>query len=94
MSAVATGWEVPSPVRGALANARVDDASVWWDRMRSDRERATRRQTKELREITAAVERRCHALDAAALVLSGSTARGRRTEISDLDYHVIGAGRV
>lgn len=30
--------------------------------------------------------------DAHTLILSGSTARGRRTEISDLDYHVIGSG--
>jgi hypothetical protein len=91
MSAGAAGWEMPRPVRGALANAGLEDASVWLDRLRSDRERATRHQTRELLEITATVERRCHALDAPALILSGSTARGRRTDISDLDYHVIGA---
>jgi predicted nucleotidyltransferase len=91
MSTGAARWEIPRPARGALANARAGDASVWADRLRADRERATRNQTRELLAITATVEKRCHALEAAALILSGSTARGRRTDVSDLDYHVIGA---
>lgn len=33
---------------------------------------------------------RARSASAAAIVLSGSTARGRRTLVSDLDYHVIG----
>jgi HEPN domain-containing protein len=33
---------------------------------------------------------RARSADAHALILSGSTARGSRTEISDLDYHLVG----
>lgn len=40
--------------------------------------------------ITHAIEARSHELGADALVLTGSTARNRRTRVSDLDYHVIG----
>jgi hypothetical protein len=36
-----------------------------------------------------AVTERALAAGAAALILSGSTARGHRTDISDLDYHLI-----
>jgi hypothetical protein len=36
------------------------------------------------------VEARSRELGALALILSGSTARGRRTRVSDLDYPVIG----
>jgi len=37
------------------------------------------------------MESRARALGAEALVLTGSTARGARSAVSDLDYHVIGA---
>ena len=67
------------------------DAELWASRLLRDRRRAARHQTAELAAITAAVESRSHGLGAAALVLTGSTARGRRTDVSDLDYHVIGA---
>lgn len=33
---------------------------------------------------------RARPVEANALILSGSTARGRRTEISDIDYHLVG----
>ena len=36
--------------------------------------------------------RRARSAGARALILSGSTARGRRTDVSDLDYHLIGPG--
>jgi len=55
-----------------------------------DRDRAERYQTKVQRLITAAVVERSLALGASAVALTGSTARRRRTAISDLDYHVIG----
>jgi hypothetical protein len=45
----------------------------------------------ELQELHAVVVMRAQAAGSPALILSGSTARGRRTEISDLDYHLIGA---
>lgn len=38
-----------------------------------------------------AVVDRARTARASALVLTGSTVRGRRTEISDLDYHLIGS---
>jgi hypothetical protein len=58
--------------------------------MREDRDRAERCQTPEQRAITATVMSRAIALGASGFALTGSTARKRRTAISDLDYHVIG----
>jgi hypothetical protein len=62
----------------------------WTRRMREDRDRAERCQTPEQREITATVMSRAVALGASGFALTGSTARMRRTAVSDLDYHVIG----
>lgn len=84
-------WREPAPTREGLAQLGLPDAELWASRLLLDRERAARHQTAELVAITAAVESRSHELGAAALVLTGSTARGRRTDVSDLDYHVIGA---
>jgi hypothetical protein len=58
--------------------------------MREDRGRAERCQTPEQQVITATVMSRAVALGASGCALTGSTARKRRTAISDLDYHVIG----
>jgi hypothetical protein len=69
----------------------VADAGVWADRLRFDRARAARNQPPELAAITATVEARSRDVGARALILSGSTARARRTRVSDLDFHVIGA---
>lgn len=68
----------------------VADADVWTDRLRFDRDRAVRNQPSGLAAITATVEARSQDVGARALILSGSTARARRTRVSDLDYHVIG----
>lgn len=62
----------------------------WARRMREDRDRAEHYQTPAQQAITATVMRRAIALGASGFALTGSTARGRRTAISDLDYHVIG----
>jgi hypothetical protein len=62
----------------------------WGRRIREDRDRAERYQTPEQRLITATVMSRSIALGASGFALTGSTARKRRTAISDLDYHVIG----
>jgi len=62
----------------------------WARRMREDRDRAEHSQTPEQQAITATVMRRAIALGASGFALTGSTARKRRTAISDLDYHVIG----
>jgi hypothetical protein len=83
-------WKEPAPVRGALSKLDVADAGVWADRLRFDRARAASNQPSELGAITATVEARSRDVGARALILSGSTARARRTRVSDLDYHVIG----
>src|SRR6202000_1338363 len=51
-------------------------------------------QTSELAEITAEVTKRARLANAKAVILTGSTARGRPTAGSGLDYHVIGDERV
>lgn len=91
MSTVASAWHGVPPVRGGLSRIDVADPRVWDERLRHDRDRAERHQAPELAAITAIVEARSRERGALALVLSGSTARGRRTGVSDLDYHVIGS---
>lgn len=87
-----TSAQPPSlaPLRGAMSKAHVSHPHAWQARIAADRERATLNQTRELAEVTAMIERRSRAAGSSALILTGSTARGRRTYISDLDYHVIG----
>jgi hypothetical protein len=63
---------------------------AWARRMLADRTRAERNQSHEQRAITATVMARALDLGAQGFALTGSTARRRRTAISDLDYHVIG----
>lgn len=62
----------------------------WPRRMHEDRERATRCQTPAEQAVTATVMERAIALGALGFALTGSTARRRRTAVSDLDYHVVG----
>ena len=87
---MATTWEQLAPRRDALARLGPIDLKLWSERLRLDHERADRHQSAELRAITGEVLGRARSAGAAAIVLSGSTARGRRTLVSDLDYHVIG----
>jgi hypothetical protein len=63
---------------------------AWARRLRADHARAERNQDLEQRTITAMVMFRALELGATGFALTGSTARRRRTTISDLDYHVIG----
>jgi hypothetical protein len=65
-------------------------ADAWERRLRADRERIERLLPDALRELHGVVVARAQQVGARALILSGSTARGRRTEISDLDYHLVG----
>jgi len=88
---LAKAWHEPAPVRDGLARLAPLDAELWASRLLADRRRAARHQSAELAAITAAVESRSRRRDAVALVLTGSTARGARSAVSDLDYHVIGA---
>lgn len=90
MSLAATRWLDLAPQRGALAQLEPSDREAWASRLRYDQERAAQNQSPALAKITRALQERAKDAGALAFVLSGSTARGRRTRISDLDYHVIG----
>lgn len=90
----ANRWRDLRPVKGGLAGFRIDDDEIWEERLRFDRERLRRNQSSDLAKITDEIEARAHRANAQALILTGSTARGRRTEVSDLDYHVIGDERI
>jgi hypothetical protein len=72
-------------VNGALA------AATGWDaRLDADGARARRNLNTEQRATTDELLRRGREAGIQALALTGSTARGSRTAISDLDYYVIG----
>lgn len=62
----------------------------WSRRLRDDAARAARNQTRLQQNVTEIVLERAIELGATGFALTGSTARRRRTSISDLDYHVIG----
>lgn len=91
MTPVTKTWQQLAPRREALSRLRPGDPDVWAERLGFDRERAERHQSVALVAITETVLERARAAGAEAVVLSGSTARGRRTRVSDLDFHVIGA---
>lgn len=62
----------------------------WSARLDADRRALIANLPDRLVDLHEVVAERAAATGVAALILSGSTARGCRTEISDLDYHVIG----
>jgi len=68
---------------------RVRDAA-WEAKIRRDRTLAAQRLPREFSWVHEALVDRALAAKADALVLTGSTARQARTEISDLDYHLVG----
>ena len=63
---------------------------AWTHRLQRDAGEIARRLPPELLELHGVVVGRARDAAAHALILSGSTARSRRTAISDLDYHLIG----
>jgi predicted nucleotidyltransferase len=65
--------------------------TAWAARLTSDRVRAERNQTAAQRLVTATVLERALGQGAEAVALTGSTARNRRTAISDLDIHIVGS---
>lgn len=68
-----------------------DDLEIRWEgRLCGDRERAFQFQSGALRTITMEVLRRAFDVGAPAVALTGSTVRGHRTAISDLDFHLVG----
>lgn len=81
---------MPDRVSGWGLDLDWSDGEVWEGRLASDRERAFANQSVEQREITMILRERALSEGAVAFALTGSTARARRTKISDLDYHVIG----
>lgn len=72
------------------APAAWGDDRAWEAKLASDRMTAARHQSRAQRSITGEVLKRSRAAGAQAFALTGSTARNRRTEISDLDFHVVG----
>jgi hypothetical protein len=65
----------------------------WGTRLRGDRERATKLQTRSQRQATKTIIQRALALGAEAVALTGSTVRAQRTAISDLDLDLMVVGR-
>jgi predicted nucleotidyltransferase len=91
MTTMTRTWQQLAPRRGAISGLAPGDPDAWAARLRFDQERAASNQSAELAAITEVAIGRARDAGAVAMVLSGSTARGRRTRVSDLDYHVIGA---
>jgi hypothetical protein len=67
------------------------DDGVWARRLCADAEAIESLLPAGLRSLHDLVVDLARERRANALILTGSTARGRRTDISDLDYHLIGA---
>ncbi len=67
-----------------------DTPKTWARRLERDAGGIARRLPRDLLELHSAVVARARDAAAHGLILSGSTARSRRTPISDLDYHLIG----
>lgn len=78
------------PASLAIDNAWTDDR-LWDAKLSADLRRARRNQTPAQHRITCEIRQRAAKSGADAVAVTGSTARNRRTEISDLDYHVVGA---
>lgn len=68
----------------------IPTARAWEHRIQRDIESASRAIPDRLQSLHAAVIGRAIEGAAHSLILSGSTARASRTEISDLDYHLVG----
>ena len=69
---------------------RSPGADAWRARLQDDHAAVDRLVPVSLRHLHETVLGRAVRAGASALILSGSTARGCRTEISDLDYHLVG----
>ncbi len=75
---------------GAVMDRDWRDDEVWAARLEADRARAERNQTPSERRVSATVLERALAAGGQAVALTGSTARARRTAISDLDLQIVG----
>lgn len=80
-----------SPSAATIGQAHAASHGLSWPaRLESDQKAISARIPPHLVGLHVAVVERAEAGGAESLVLSGSTARGHRTEISDVDYHVVG----
>ncbi|HYI99224.1 MAG TPA: hypothetical protein VEX36_06030 [Thermoleophilaceae bacterium] len=79
------------PFRRDSVDPAWESHSAWKAKLVRDRETASMNQTPEQRAITRTLMERALESGADGLALTGSTARDRRTAISDLDYHVVGS---
>jgi hypothetical protein len=70
-------------------SASADD-EAWTRKLLIDLDQIERLLPESLSELHRAVVERAQTAHANALILSGSTVRNARTEISDLDYHLVG----
>jgi hypothetical protein len=70
-------------------NTSLED-SLWKVRLAEDKQRILEEIPQSLRMLHDAVTARTLESGAEALLLTGSTARGTRTAISDFDYHLVG----
>ena len=90
MTTLTKTWRQPAPTRNGLAELVPPDPRLWEARISQDRIRAAKNQSATLRSVTREIENRGCETEAHALVLTGSTARNKRTRVSDLDYYVVG----
>ncbi len=79
-----------------VRNVAVDPLAAWADdamwrrKLESDGDLIAQCVAVEIQEIHRTVVERARLTGAHSLILSGSTARSQRTDISDLDYHLVG----
>jgi hypothetical protein len=78
------------PPADKLAVWSPSDEEAWAMRLRRDQRWASRFPTPLMQATTTTVVDRAVHAAAQAVALTGSTARAKRTAISDLDYHVVG----
>lgn len=78
-------------VAGDSLTPWVDDAT-WRRKLELDDEIIARCVPVEIRAIHMTVVERARRGAAHSLILSGSTVRSQRTDVSDLDYHLVGKG--
>jgi hypothetical protein len=90
-----TRWSDLGPTRASLRDLPVFfPDQIWGERLSDDRKALGQNLSGDLMAIVKQIEERARDANALALILTGSTARGHRTEVSDLDFHVIGDERL
>jgi hypothetical protein len=67
------------------------EQDAWRLKLEADANQIARCLPAELEPLHGEVVERARAAEARTLILSGSTVRAHRTEISDLDYHLVGS---